>query len=176
MAAATPPYLVGQQITLVQFQIAAIDNSGNLTFPMTANNVATLVQSTGTLAAGTLAFSVGKLDEVSDFGGTVALENISPTNRGVAHNVFLTVGTNFSVSEIMGRGQGAVQLANVFWNGASKYAKFRYARGQELTEAMCVILSYDEDVAPGRSIARVSCGPVDAGSATWVVTRPYDNP
>ena len=173
--ATASPWMTGQHITMVQFVIQIVSLNGLLTDSGASNNVATLVSSTGSLAAGNLVFGVGLLDEVSDFGGTVEMENISPTNRTVANNVFKTVGMAFSVSEIMHRGSNSQQLANIAFNGSSKLARFRYCRAQERNDVYVVITDFNEEISQGRSIGRLSLGPVDAGAATFAVTIGANN-
>lgn len=173
----TFPWMTGNHITLVQFIIQLVGLDGQLTDGVNpATDIATLVQSGGTLAGGNLTFSVGLLDEVTDFGGSVDMENISPTNRGISHNVLRTVGMAFSVSEILARGSNSQQLAKIAFNGSSKIARFRYARAQAMHSLYCVITGYDEEVTQGRSTGRLSLGPVAAGAATYGVTLGVDNP
>jgi hypothetical protein len=163
----TPPYLVGAQITTVAFYVQAVSLVGDMVDGGGVNDTAILVGSTGQLSTGSLVFTVGKLGEVTDFGGTVEMENISSTSMPRSHNVMLTVGSAFSVSEILTRGQNTNRLASIFFNGQSKLAKFVYARGQERRTAYVVLTGYDDEVNRGRSEGRISCGPCDAGASTW---------
>lgn len=170
MPPTTPPYLTGGQITTVAFYIQAITTAGDMTDGGGINDTAILVSSA--FVGSDVVFGVGKLGEVTDFGGTVEMENISSTSMPRSHNVFLTVGKAFSVSEILTRGQSTNRLASIFFNGQSRIAKFVYGRGQERRTSYVVLTGYDDEVNRGRSEGRISCGPCDPGQYPTVLIGP----
>jgi hypothetical protein len=164
---ALPNWLLGRHLSAVQAQVQTINEAtGALVSAGSGSSaLANVVTSTGTVST-PLTFSAGYLNSIR-LTSQKDSDNISPTHRPYEDNRPTVVGYAIECEEILRQGSGNWLLANLWFNGASKYVQFTYARGGNRWQDFYLMTAFEFDVVEGKNVARMTLESVDAGGGTY---------
>jgi len=163
-----PLWLLGRHCTVVSAALQKVDpTTGALMAAGGTGDTATLAAGSGSLAAGTFAFSVGVVDGI-EYNGAKTTEQISSISDTHSNYVPIAFRDGFSLTELLRTTAGSSLLASLWAGGSgatnsSRIVFLTFERGGKKWDGYFLMTGYSESIRRGRSTGRMTLEMVDPG-------------